>query len=298
MRLKDKIAIITGGGQGIGRGIALQFAREGARLTIAQRTAEKLEQTQADLEALGAEVLAIETDVGKPDDVQRMVDATRERFGGLDVLVNNAGVGLGVPVDEVEMEDYTRLMDTNLKGMYWSCHCGVPLLKERGSGSIINISSVHGVNGYPLNTVYAATKGGIIGCTRALAAELAPFAIRVNTISPGAIQLGDPLTRMTQRVKEEHREEFVRLFKDKIGTPRKYYQPLEMIGLPEDIAYCAVYLASEEAHFVTGQNITVDGGLTTRLSPFASEAAHANVGTTWDEIRDWIKAHRADDTKP
>jgi NAD(P)-dependent dehydrogenase (short-subunit alcohol dehydrogenase family) len=163
-----------------------------AKVTIAQRTAEKLEQTKKEIEAMGGEVLAIPADVGKEEEVKRMIDATQERFGGLDVLVNNAGVGLRAPVEEVTMADYDRLMGTNLKGMYLGCHYGVPLLKGRGGGSIINISSVHGVDGAPLNTVYAASKGGIIGCTRALAAELAPFLIRVNAISPGAIRVSDP----------------------------------------------------------------------------------------------------------
>jgi hypothetical protein len=270
MRLKDKVAIVTGGGQGIGHGIALMFAREGAKVTIAQRTAEKLEQTTREIEEIGGEVLAIPTDVGKEEDVKRMIDATQERFGGLDVLVNNAGIGLRVPVDEVTMEDYERLMDTNLKGMYMGCQYGVPLMKEKG-GSIINISSVHGVNGCPLNTVYAATKGGIIGCTRALAAELAPDFIRVNVISPGAIRINDPLEGM------------------------RYFQPLEIVGMPDDIAYCAVYLAADESRFITGQNIVVDGGLTTYLSGFASENARKKVDATFEEIKDWVEVHKVDE---
>ena len=292
MRLKDKIAVVTGGGQGIGRGISLMFAREGAKVAIAQRTEEKLEQTRKEIEDMGGEVLALPTDVGKAEEVQRLIEATRERFGGLDVLVNNAGVGLRVPVDEVEMSDYDRLMDTNLKGMYLGCRFGVPLMKERGKGSIINISSVHGVQGAPLNTVYAATKGGIIGCTRALAAELAPFFIRVNTISPGAIQIGDPMRWILSQIAEEYHQEFLDRFGERIDAGRRYFQPLEMVGMPEDIAYCAVYLASDESRFVTGQNIVIDGGLTTYLSPFASDKARERVKDSWQEIHDWIEAHK------
>lgn len=296
MRLKDKVAIVTGGGQGIGRGISLMFAREGARVTIAQRTAEKLEQTQKDIEEMGGEVLAIPTDVGEEDEIAHMIQATRERFGTLDILVNNAGIGLHKPVDEVTVEDYQRLMDTNLKGMYFGCHHAVPLLKERGGGSIINISSVHGVDGAPQNTVYAATKGGIIGCTRALAAELAPSFIRVNTISPGAIRVHDPKEWILTRIKEEHHEEFLRLFGDRLGEGIRYYQPLEIIGMPEDIAHCAVYLAADESRFVTGQNIVVDGGLTTYLSGFVSENAQKMRQTSpWEEAREWIEAHKKAD---
>jgi NAD(P)-dependent dehydrogenase (short-subunit alcohol dehydrogenase family) len=294
MRLKDKVAIVTGGGQGIGHGIALMFAHEGAKVTIAQRTAEKLEQTTKEIEEIGGEVLAIPTDVGKEEEVKRMIDATQERFGGLDVLVNNAGIGLRVPVDEVKIDDYERLMDTNLKGMYMGCHYGVPLMKGKG-GSIINISSVHGVNGCPLNTVYAATKGGIIGCTRALAAELAPDFIRVNVISPGAIRINDPLEWVLKKVKKEHHEEFLRLYGEQIGDGVRYFQPLEIIGMPDDIAYCAVYLAADESRFVTGQNIVVDGGLTTYLSGFASENARKKVDATYEEIKDWVEAHQVDE---
>jgi len=186
------------------------------------------------------------------------------------------------------------LMVTNLKGMYFGCHFGVPLMKTRGKGSIINISSVHGVDGAPLNTVYAATKGGIIGCTRALAAELAPFYIRVNTISPGAIQIHDPeerVTRILSRIKEEFYEEFRQRFGDWINQGSRYFQPLEIVGMPEDIAYCAVFLAADESRFVTGQNIVVDGGLTTYLSGFASENARKVGHSSWEEMRAWIEAH-------
>jgi NAD(P)-dependent dehydrogenase (short-subunit alcohol dehydrogenase family) len=291
MRLKDQIAIVTGGGQGIGRGIALMFAREGARVTIAQRTAERLEQTKQEIEALGGEVLALPTDVSQAEEVQRMVAATQAHFGGLDVLVNNAGIGGWGPVEEVDLADYQRVMDTNLKGMFLGCHFAVPLMKERGQGSIINISSVHGVDGAPLRTVYAATKGGIISCTRALAAELAPFYIRVNTISPGAIEVGSPIDRLLSRIKEEFHEEFLQRFGDQLEQGSRYYQPLEIVGKPEDIAYCAVYLASDEARFVTGQNIVVDGGLTTYLSGYNSENARKRGRTSWEEIRTWIRAH-------
>ncbi len=295
MRLKDRVAVVTGGGQGIGRGISLMFAREGARLAIAQRTAEKLEQTRKDIEAMGGEVIAVPTDVRHPEQVKNLIDAAQQRYGGLDVLVNNAGIGLRVPVDEVTVEDYDRLMDTNLKGLYMGCHYGVPAMKARGQGSIINISSVHGVDGAPLNTVYAATKGGIIGCTRALAAELAPFLIRVNTISPGAIRIHDPQERMERilsYVKEEFHDEFRERFADRLDEGSRFFQPLEIVGEPEDIAYAAVWLASDEGRFVTGQNIVIDGGLTTYLAGHASERARERGGTSiWREMRDWMETH-------
>ena len=173
MRLKDSIAIITGGGQGIGRGIALLFAEQGAKVVIAARSVDKLAGVQSEIEEAGGEVLAVPTDVGARDQMEALFAATVERFGGLDILVNNAGIGQVVGLDGVTDEDYDRMMDCNLRGMHLGCQLAVPLMKAQGKGSIINMASVHGVEGSPSNTVYATTKGGIIGGTRALAAELA-----------------------------------------------------------------------------------------------------------------------------
>ena len=292
MRLEGKVAIVTGGGQGLGRGMSLQFAREGAKVAIAQRTQEKLAQTQADIEALGGEVLPMAVDVGRPEQVEQLIDATVERFGGLDILVNNAGVGSWHPVDEVAETDYDRVMDTNLKGLWMGCHFGVPHFKARGGGSIINISSVHGIQGGEVNTVYAATKGGIIGVTKALAAELAPFGIRANTISPGAINVGNSLESCLEQIKPEHHEEFLRLFGDSYDPVHRYFQPLETIGLPQDIAWCAVYLASDESRFVTGQNIAVDGGVTTYLSGGSLERSRQEKREALrQDLQEWIATH-------
>ena len=292
MRLRDKIAMVTGGGQGIGRATARLFAREGAKVVIASRTEAKLAQVKKEIEAEGGQVLAVPTDVAKSEEVKALVDATRDHFGGLDVLVNNAGIGLQKPVDEVETADYDRVMDTNLRGMYHGCHFAVPLLKARGGGSIINISSVHGVDGSPLNTVYAATKGGIIGCTRALAAELAPHHIRVNTVSPGAIWLEMYEESILKQVKAADQAEFLQRFGEDMKDSHKYFQPLETVGMPDDIAYCALYLAADESRFVTGQNIVVDGGLTTYLSPYAPPGARQQMEAAGEPMRVWMAEHQ------
>ncbi len=293
MRLQGKIAIVTGGGQGIGRATARLFAREGARVVIASRTEAKLEQVKKEIETDGGQVLAVPTDVSKAEDVKALVAATQDRFGGLDILVNNAGIGLRLPVDEVETADYDRVMDTNLRGMYHGCHFAVPLLKARGGGAIVNVSSVHGVDGSPLNTVYAATKGGIIGCTRSLAAELAPHRIRVNTVSPGAIWLEMYEENLLRQVEATSQAEFLERFGEVMRDSHKFFQPLELVGMPEDIAHCALYLAAEESRFVTGQNIVVDGGLTTYLSPFAPPGSRQKLEEASAPMRAWMEAHPA-----
>ena len=291
MRLKDRIAVITGGGQGIGRGIALLFAEHGAKVVIAARSTEKLERVKSEVEELGGEVLAVPTDVGVRAQMEALFAATVKRFGGLDILVNNAGIGLITPVDQVADEDYDRLMDTNLRGMHLGCHLAVPLMKQRGQGSIINMASVHGVEGSPENTVYATSKGGIIGGTRGLAAELAPFRIRVNVISPGAIYLGGDRDLVPGNLKPEAREEFVRRFGDHSQIIHWSFQPLEMVGEPIDIAYLAVYLASDEARFVTGQEITVDGGLTTYMAMHPRDDLREKRDKAFREMEAFVAAN-------
>jgi NAD(P)-dependent dehydrogenase (short-subunit alcohol dehydrogenase family) len=294
MKLKDKVAIVTGGGQGIGQGIAKLFAEQGAKLAIAARSADKLERVKGEIEALGGEVIAVPTDVGVREQMEHLFAATKERFGGLDILVNNAGVGLGAPVDQVKDEDYDRLMNTNLRGMHLGCHFAVPMMKERGKGSVINISSVHGVEGSPNNTVYATTKGGIIGGTRSLAAELAPYYIRVNVISPGAIYLGGDEGYVPKSLKPEAAEEFRQRFGDQSQIGHRYFQPLEMVGRPIDIAYLAAYLASDEARFVTGQEITVDGGLTTYMAQCPRDDLREKQEKDLKDMLEFLAAHKDD----
>ena len=291
MRLKDKVAIVTGGGRGIGAGIAQMFAREGARVMLAARTESQLEDVVRRITKDGGTARTILTDVSKPEDVQRMVAQTVSAFGRLDVLVNNAGIGwFGKTVEEGTEELYDRLMDTNLKGMWMGCHYAVPEMKKVGGGAIINIASVHGVAGWDRQSVYAATKGGIIAGSRALAVELAPFYIRVNVISPGAIRVRDPVDWVVQRAGEEFRAEFLARFGDRASNWSKHFQPLPIVGMPEDIAYCAVYLASDESRFVTGANFLVDGGLTARMAQMsgADSQGRGKHRSLFEEILAWV----------
>jgi NAD(P)-dependent dehydrogenase (short-subunit alcohol dehydrogenase family) len=260
---------------------------------------EKLDRVKAEVEELGGEVYSLVTDVGKEADVRRLIDLAEEKLGGLDVLVNNAGIGLRVPIDELDMADYDRLMDCNLRGLFLGCRYGVPLLKAAGGGSIINIASVHGVEGAPLNTVYAATKGGIIGTSRAMAAELAPAMIRVNVVSPGAIHLEHYLSGLLDRIDEADHGRFFEEMAEDLDqqNTHRYYQPLERVGMPVDIAMCAVYLASDESPFVTGQNITVDGGLTTAMRAWAMEEGREKARPAGEKVEAWIKAYEEEKGK-
>jgi NAD(P)-dependent dehydrogenase (short-subunit alcohol dehydrogenase family) len=268
MRLGDKVAIVTGGGRGIGRGIATVFAREGAKVVIASRTEAAIFGVARDIEAAGGTARAVVTDVSRSHDVEQMIRFTMEQFGRIDVLVNNSGIGgFGLPIDDPEVEEaYDRLLATNLKGIWMATHCAVPHMKRAGGGVIINIASVHAWGASANNSAYSASKGGIIAGTRGLAVELAPFLIRVNAISPGAILVGDLADHVAQAYGESRRREFVARFSQAHEAERAMQQPLPMVGMPEDVANCALYLASDESRFVTGTNITVDGGMTALLA--------------------------------
>lgn len=288
MKLEGKVVLVTGGGRGIGRGISLVFAQEGAKLVLAARGEQPLERTRRDVEALGREVLVVRTDVSKEEDVRRAIDAAVERFGTVDVLVNNAGVGLHKRVDLVSMDEYDRVMDTNLRGTWMGCRYVAPVMMKAGGGSIINISSVHGISGIPEMSVYAASKAGIIGATRVMALDLAPFNIRVNAISPGAIYLPERLERNLEQVREEDREELERRFAGRYWDAHKYVQPLEQVGTPEDVARCAVFLASEDSRFITGQNIVVDGGATLKIPYRGPGQPNRKIFEVVREMEEWV----------
>ena len=296
MRLKDKVAIITGGGRGIGAGIATMFAKEGAKVTLAARTEEQLQEVAGRISEGGGEVLTVQTDVSKPEEIERMIARTIEHFGTLNILVNNAGIGFFREFETATVEEYDQVVDTNLKGMWVGCRYAMPEMKKIGGGSIISIASIHGVGGAERQSAYAASKGGIIAGTRALAVELAPYFIRLNVISPGAIRVHDPLTRVDRRLGPEYREEFLEKFGDSMKDWGRNYQPLALIGMPEDIAYCAVYLASDESRFVTGANFLIDGGLTAALDPMSNldPKKRAEQRNRWHEVRTWFQEKQAE----
>ena len=244
--LSGKVALVTGASSGIGRGIALTLALQGAKVVVTARRLEKLQALSAEIKNRGKESLAIQMDVTKRNEVDAAVAQTVKTFGKLDILVNNAGVLDYSPFLEMKEEAWDKVIDTNLKGYFYCAQAAAREMVKNKQGRIINIASIAsgGVGiGYPMITHYVASKGGVIGFTEALAAELGPMGITVNAIGPGAIE-----SEMTTSITEEQMKGMI----DRL--------PIKRIGKPEDIAAAVVYLASEEASYATGVTLYVDGG--------------------------------------
>lgn len=250
MELKDKVAIITGAGRGIGFGIAKVMAREGASVVIADINLETAQSAVAGIVAAGGKAYAVKADVSKPDEIDAMVEAAKAQFGGLDVLVNNAGIEAPPKhLADIPESQWDRVTGINLRGVYLCCKAAIPAITARGGGAIVNIASVAGVRmSFFGSADYTAAKHGVIGLTHHLAWELAEYNITVNAICPGAV-----LTPLA----EEHTTQDYR------DMVTKRLIPLGRWCKPEDIAGAAVYLASDRADMVTGQTIDVDGGTMT-----------------------------------
>jgi NAD(P)-dependent dehydrogenase (short-subunit alcohol dehydrogenase family) len=247
--LKGKVAIITGAATGIGRASALLFARAGARVALADLREPELARTEADVRAAGGEVASITADLARPDDCAAVVAAAVRAFGRLDVLLNNAGVGtmvVGGTVESITLEHWDLAQDVNVRAMYLVSGAAVPHMRSAG-GAIVNIASVSAFRGSMERPshAYAASKGAVLSLTRAMAASYGRDGIRVNAICPGTIRTRlttDIVDRVEQAAKEGH------------GIP------LGRVGEPEDIARCALFLASDDASFISGAHIIADGG--------------------------------------
>jgi 2-dehydro-3-deoxy-D-gluconate 5-dehydrogenase len=243
--LSGRVALVTGGNGGIGRGIALGLAQAGSDLVIAGRNEEKNDATVDELVALGRRAVAVTCDVLDRAQVQAAVDAAQAEFGRLDVLVNNAGVAGGGRPEEIERETWDRVVGTNLTGMFEACQVAYPLLKEMGGGKVINIGSEYSLFGSAGALPYSASKGGVVQLTKSLAVAWARDNIQVNCIVPGWIT-----TDMTQGVRENER--FYQRIIDRT--------PAHRFGEPADCAGAAVFFASQASDFVTGTVLPVDGG--------------------------------------
>jgi meso-butanediol dehydrogenase/(S,S)-butanediol dehydrogenase/diacetyl reductase len=250
-RLAGKVALITGGGTGIGRAIALAFAREGASVAVAGRRLEKLREVTREVEKTGGKGLAMECDVTRAKEVERAVRGTTERFGRLNVLVNNAGALSVSTVEGISEEDWDRLMTVNLKGPFLTSRAVLAEFRKAGGGAIVNIGSVLGLVAVKDRAAYCASKGGVTMLTRAMALDHAHENIRVNCICPSIVE-----TELVKGVFNET-EQGQAMRKARIATI-----PLGRIGKPGDVAELAVFLASEESSWLTGAAIPLDGGLT------------------------------------
>lgn len=249
-RLAGKAALITGGGTGIGKAIALAFAREGAKVAVAGRRKEKLAETLGEMKKLGSKGLAVVCDVSKAKDAERAVHETAKVFGKMNVLVNNAGVLQVSTIEGIDEESWDRLMEINLKGPYLMCRAALPEFRKAGGGAIVNVGSVLGLVAMKDRAAYCASKGGLTLLTKAMALDHAHENVRSNCICPSIVE--------TELVKGlfAASEAGKALRKTRIGQI-----PLGRMGQPEDVAEMAVFLASEESSWLTGAAIPLDGGL-------------------------------------
>jgi 3-oxoacyl-[acyl-carrier protein] reductase len=247
IKLNNKIAIVTGASQGIGRAIAVRLAEEGSKLVLVD-ISDKIIDVHKEIEQLGSEATTVIADVSHPQQVKRISESALKSYKTIDILVNNAGIYPMATLDKIEEKDWDRVLDVNLKGTFLTTQTVLPTLIERKNGSIINISSIAGsVVGYENLTHYSASKAGIAGFTKAVALEVAKYNIRVNAIAPGAIK-----TPPVEAMGEE------------LLTQTASTIPLKRLGEPREVADVVVFLASDEASYITGQLLIVDGGLTTQ----------------------------------
>jgi NAD(P)-dependent dehydrogenase (short-subunit alcohol dehydrogenase family) len=247
MRLANKIGIITGAGSGIGRATALASAREGADIVVFDLNPEAAEATVRELKGLGRRALAVTGDVTKEADIDRLTAVTLREFGRIDLLMNNAGVADQiVPTLEQSVQSWERVMDIHLKGMYLCCRrIGREMLRQM-EGRIVSVSSVAGFVGFPMRTAYGPAKAGIAHLTRVLAVEWASYHIRVNAIAPGYVR-----TPLVENIIQEGKLEEKRLVER---------TPMGRLARPEEIAAAAVFLFSDDASYITGVTLPVDGG--------------------------------------
>jgi NAD(P)-dependent dehydrogenase (short-subunit alcohol dehydrogenase family) len=250
--LQGKTAVVTGASRGIGKGIALGFAKAGARVAVTSRKVNDLEATAAEIAAFGGEALVVQAHLGKMEEIGRMVETVKAKFGRIDILVNNAGASPAMAsVLESDERLWETIMNLNLKGLYFTSQAIARVMKEQGGGRIINVASIDGYKPEPWVSVYSISKAGVRMITKAFAMELAPFNIQVNTIAPGAI---------TTKMMDSH---WFNLSPEEAKAAKEAMaklMPLGRIGDVDEIVGAAIYLASDASSYTTGAEILIDGG--------------------------------------
>jgi 3-oxoacyl-[acyl-carrier protein] reductase len=244
MRLKDKVALVTGGAQGIGRDIALAFAREGADIVVGDVNMDKALETQKEIESLGRRCLALQLDVTNYAKVEEVINKILDKFTKVDILVNNAGITKDNLLLRMSEAEWDAVLNVNLKGVFNCTKAASRVMIKQRSGKIVNIASIIGIIGNAGQANYSASKGGIIALTKTTAKELASRNINVNAVAPGFIQ-----TDMTAKLSENVRQKMLEAI------------PLGRFGSPADVANLCLFLASEESSYINGQTIVVDGGM-------------------------------------
>ncbi|HEX2909962.1 MAG TPA: SDR family oxidoreductase [Chloroflexia bacterium] len=245
-RLEGKVIVVTGGGRGLGRAFAERLATEGAKVAIAELEADWAEEAAAAIRSSGADCIAVQTDISSAESLERLAHTIRERWGGLDGLVNNASIASGVGgkrFDEISEEAFERVLKVNIKGTWLAIKTLVPLMRERGKGKIVNLASDTALWGAPVLLHYVASKGAIISMTRSLARELGEYNIAINAIAPGLT-----LTEATSTVAPARHKLYVE------------GRAIQREQVPEDVTGAVVFLLSEDADFITGQLLAVNGG--------------------------------------
>jgi NAD(P)-dependent dehydrogenase (short-subunit alcohol dehydrogenase family) len=249
MRFKDKTVVITGATTGIGRGTAILFGKEGAKVVVAGRREKEGQDTVKAITDAGGEAMFVATNIAKANEVESLIETAAKRYGSIDVLINNAGVAIIKPVHEFTEEEWDTIIDTHMKGTFLCSKYAIPYMIKQGEGAIVNTASIWSFNAYPGWAIYCAAKGGILQLTRAMAVDLAPYKIRVNCVCPGAVR-----TELMEKAFKESPDpaKTLKIFED--------IHPMRRVGEPEDVGKAVLFLASDDASWITGADLSIDGG--------------------------------------
>jgi len=244
MNFKDKVVIVTGAGRGIGRGISIAYASHGAIVILADKTSDSAEETFQLIKKTGGTSAVISADVCRPEDITSLISETERRFGAIDILINNAGISEWKSPYELTVDDWDRIINTNLRSMFLCSREAAKVMRKHKRGSIVNISSTRAIMSEPDSEAYAASKGGIAALTHALAASFSPDNIQVNCISPGWIETGD----YSNLRNIDHTQHFS-----------------QRVGTPDDIARACLYITGDNNNFLNAANLVIDGGMTRKM---------------------------------